>query len=509
MNEIFSKYYNLIFLLVVSFNNFIPKKLRAIFYLIVSFLFFYVMSGKLIVYLLITITSIYLSSLLLNKVEEFTPPSQAKKMKVLILIICILINLAFLIAFKYLRFFTVSTNSILSFLGINFNFNVLKFIAPIGISFYTLQALSYLFDVYNQKIKAEKNFIKVALFISFFPQIIEGPIARYEDTSDQLYNNKNMTYESFCFGMQRVIWGIFKKIVIADRLNIVVKTVFKQYDLFSGPFIFIGALCFTIMLYMEFSGTMDVVIGTGEIIGVKIPENFRQPFFSKNISEFWTRWHISLGKWFKDYVYFPVSLSKPVKKINHKVKKICGRKTSVLVSSGIALLIVWLLNGLWHGAGVTFILFGLYHFILIFLGNLFKPCFYKISYKFSYKKIYKVMQIVKVWIFVIIGELIFWASNVESLFIMLKKLFTNFYIDKSLFVKLGLDIPDCVILVLALSVVFAISFLKEKNINVREKISQKNIIIRWSLYYILIFSIIIFGAYGSGYQPVEPIYADF
>ena len=507
MNEIFNKYYNLIFLLVVSFNNLIPKKIRSIFYLIISLLFFYIMSGKLIIYLLITITSIYISALLINKVEE--KQNSSKKIKSLILIVCILINLAFLIVFKYLKFFTISTNSILSILGINFSFNILKFVAPIGISFYTLQGLSYLFDVYNKKIKAEKNFIKVALFISFFPQIMEGPIARYEETSNELYKNKNYTYDSFCFGMQRVIWGIFKKMVIADRLNIVVKTVFRDYQIFSGPFIFIGAMCFTIMLYMEFSGAMDVVIGTGEIIGVKIPENFRQPFFSRNISEFWTRWHISLGKWFKNYIYFPVSLSKPVKKINSKVKKMFGRKVSTLVSSGIALFVVWLLNGLWHGAGLTFILFGLYHFILIFLGNILKPYIDKRTSKFSNNKLFKVLQNFKVAILVIIGELIFWSPNVKALFIMLSKLFTNFTIDKASFVKLGLDIPDCIILVLSLSVVFIVSLLKEKNINVREEIAKKNIIIRWSLYYILIFSIILFGAYGPGYQPVEPIYADF
>lgn len=506
MIDIFNKYYNLIFLIVVFVNNFIPKKIRALFYLIISLLFFYLMSGKLIIYLLTTIISIYFSALI---IENLKSNSDNKNKRFIVLVICILINLTFLVIFKYLKFFTISTNSMLSFLGFNFNFNVLKFIAPIGISFYTLQGLSYLFDVYNKKISAEKNFIKVALFIAFFPQIMEGPIARYEDTGNQLYNNKNFTYQSFCFGMQRILWGIFKKMVIADRLNVLVKTVFSEYELFSGPFIFIGALAFTIMLYMEFSGAIDVVIGIGDIMGVKIPENFKQPFFSKSIAEFWTRWHISLGKWFKDYVYYPISLSKPVKKINKKVKNIFGRKAGVLVSSGIALFIVWFLNGLWHGAGFTFILFGLYHFILIFLGNIFKPYFSKITKRFNNKKSFKCMQMLKVFILVVIGELIFWAPNVNALKVMFHKLFTDFTINKGLFIKLGLDIPDFVILVIALLVVFIISYFKEKNVSIREKIAEQNIIVRWSLYYILIFSIIIFGAYGIGYQPLEPIYADF
>ena len=202
---------------------------------------------------------------------------------------------------------------------------------------------------------------------------MEGPITKYSDTANSLYEGNKVTYNSFCFGYQRVLYGYLKKIVISDRLNILVQTIFNGYTSYSGTAIFLGAVAYTIMLYMEFSGTMDVVIGIGEMFGVKITENFRQPFFSKNISEFWMRWHISLGTWFKDYIFYPVSLSKPMKKLTLKARKVLGNHGGALISGAVALFCVWFLNGLWHGAGWPFLLFGMYHFLLIVIGNIFEP----------------------------------------------------------------------------------------------------------------------------------------
>lgn len=522
MLDIFNKYYNFIFIIVIFLNNLIPKKIRGLFLLVISLLFIYLMSFKLIIYLLITILSIYISAIIidninnkkntLSKVENYKKLKKIYiKRKKLVLIVCILINVSFLFIFKYLKFFTITTNNILSLFNVNYQFEILKIIAPIGISFYTLKALSYLFDVYEEKIKASKNFVKVALFISYFPQIIEGPISRFENIHTLSDGNK-ITYNNLCFGMQRIAFGLFKKMVIADRINIAVKQVFENYDSLSGITIFVGALFYTIMLYMEFTSAMDIVIGISEILGVKIEENFRQPFFSKNISEFWTRWHISLGKWFKDYIYYPITMSKKIKKLTLKLRKKLGLYYGSLIGGSIALFVVWLLNGLWHGAGYTFLLFGMYHFILIFIENLSKPMINKLYNKINFNKenkLYRIFQSLKVCILVIFGELIFLSPNIKALTIMVKKMFTNFYLDKNLFSILSLDILDYIVLLVALIIVFIISFCKEKNINIRENISKKNIFIRWTIFYILIFSIIIFGAYGSFYQPVEAIYADF
>ena len=524
MSAVFSKYYNYLFLISIIFYNLFPKKLRPIYLLLFSLLFFYLISSNLVICIITTVVLIYLFALLLDKIENEKNEALKKdnvdkkeikrkynSKKKAALIIGIIVNVIFLFIFKYLKFFTININYLLDIFNVNYEISILKLIAPIGISFYTLQALSYLFDVYNGVTKAEKNIFKVGLFICFFPTIMEGPIVRYNDTAEALYEGKKITYASLTLGLQRIMWGLFKKIIIADRLNVLVKTVFNHYADYGSIIVFLGALAYTIMLYMDFSGAMDVVIGIGEIFNIKIPENFNQPFFSKNISEFWTRWHISLGKWFKDYIYYPISLTKNLKKLTLKLRKKIGNKYAPLISGTIALFVVWSLNGLWHGAGWTFLLFGMYHFVLISLGNITKPIFNDLYTKFNIQnsKILKVLQIIKTTFLVIIGELIFRATSVTDAFKMIKIMFTNVEVSKNQFLSLGLDFPDVLVLIVALTIIFVVGLLKERKVDIRKWIMGKNIIVRWLIYYALIFAIIIFGAYGPGYQPVDPLYADF
>ena len=523
----FNRLYIFLFLpLVVLLYNLTPKKYRYIVLIIASFAFFFAMSNKLIVFILLSIISIYISGILMDKTDNKKDETlkkckkenkkeikeKYKRKKKLILIITIIINVAFLFFFKYLNFFATNANIILKWLNVKYSFQILHRLAPIGISFYTLEALSYIIDVYNDKIKAEKKILKLTLFLSFFPQIMEGPIARYSDTAEDLYEGAKATYKSFCFGYQRILLGLFKKLLIANRLNILVKIIFNEYMNYSSLSVILGVIGYTVMLYMEFSGTMDIVIGSGEIFGVKIPENFRQPFFSKNISEFWTRWHISLGLWFKDYIFYPVSLSKSMRKLTAKARKKLGNHFGPLISGTIALFTVWFLNGLWHGAGWTFLFFGMYHFFMILMGNIFEPLIIKICSKLHINKknmLYRIFQSVKMTILVFIGELFFRAPTMKVAFEMLKRMFKFVPIKTGEIISLGLDTKDYIVLIISIVFIFIIGLLKEKGHNIREEVSNKNIIVRWLIYYAFILIIIIFGAYGIGYIPVDPIYADF
>lgn len=515
-------------ILLIVYNLF-PKKIRPIILLLFSFGLFFFISKWLIVFLILSILTVYITAKHLDKLNkkrddliEKQPDNKkeikekCKRHKRIVLILGILINVSFLFFFKYLNFFATNTNLLLDVFKIDYSFKLVKFIAPIGISFYTLEALSYILDVYYEKINADKNILRVALYLSFFPQIMEGPIARYSDTAEDLYKGNKVTYNNFCFGYQRILYGFLKKIIIADRLNFLVNTVFENYASFSGATVALGVIGYTIMLYMEFSGTMDIVIGIGQLFDVKIKENFRQPFFSKNISEFWTRWHISLGTWFKDYIFYPISLSKRMKKLTIKARKILGNHFGPLISGSIALFSVWFLNGLWHGAGYTFLFYGMYQFILILLGNIFEPTIKKGCKLLHINReniVYRVFQSIKMTCFVFIGELFFRAPSVKVGIEMLTRIFTKFNLNKALrtneFFKIGLDSKDYLIIFITLIIIFIIGIFKEKNHNIREEISKKNIIIRWIIYYILILSIIIFGAYGPGYIPVDPMYADF
>ena len=350
------------------------------------------------------------------------------------------------------------------------------------------------------------------MFLSFFPQITEGPIARFSDTADDLYAGKKISHENFVLGYERILFGLFKYKLFVPRLNLIVSKVFLDYTNYSGFGIFLGALAYTIMLYMEFSGTMDIVIGSGQIFGVKIPENFRQPFFSKNVSEFWTRWHISLGAWFKDYIYYPICLSKPLKKLTKKTRKLLGNQYGPLISGSIALFVVWFLNGLWHGAGYTFLFFGLYHFVMIAGGNFITPLVVLICKKLHINrehKVYRVLQSLKMCFFVIIGELFFRVDTLSNGFAMVKKIFTNFVISGKELMRFGMSIQDYIIIIISLIFIFVISILKERNVDIREKLSTKKPCVRWIIIYVFILFVIIFGAYGTGYEPIDPIYADF
>ena len=501
------------------------KKKRWLVLLIASYIFFLSLSGKLIVYLLFSTLSIHHFGLwidrlnkkrdeeieALNRDERKSVKEIYKKRINKVVFLAVIIHIGLLIALKYTGFFGENINDLLELLGFSFKLRIPKIVVPIGISFYTLQGLSYIIDVYKGKIKADDNLGRLALFMAFFPSIMEGPICRYNDTAEALYEGSLITYKNICFGSQRILWGLMKKMVIADRLNPFIEYIFCNYNGLDGGIILFGAIFYTIQLYMDFSGTIDVVIGSAEIFGIKLPENFKQPFFSKNISEFWTRWHISLGTWFKDYIYYPTSLSKPMKKMTNSLRRLLGNHYGPLLSGTFALLVVWLLNGLWHGAGWTYILFGLYHFVMISIGNITRTPFNKLYVKLNIQnsKILKGLQIIKTVFLVILGELIFRAETVGSAFIMIKKIFTNFKVSSWEVSSLGLDVPDLFILIVALIVILVISVLREKGISVREKLANKNIVFRWFIYYLLIFSIIIFGAFGPGYAPVDPIYADF
>lgn len=529
MNYLSVVYLFLFLPLTVLIYHIAKKKCKWLVLLLASYIFFFLISGKLLIFLLFTTLSIYFFGKKLEsidtKCEEYFAQNltldkkqikeQFKKKKKRILFIAIIMQVIILFVYKYLPFFTININSLLKLININFEFKVLKLIAPIGISFYTLEAISYLVDVYHKKIDADHKITRLALYLAFFPGIMEGPIARYSDTAEELYSGKPLTFQNVCFGGQRILWGILKKFVVADRLNAFVKVVFDGAELLDGGLVFFGAICYTIMLYMEFSGTMDVIIGSGEIFGIKLPENFHEPFFSKTISEFWTRWHITLGTWFKDYIFYPVSLSKKMKKLTIVARKKLGNHYGPLLAGSIALLSVWLLNGLWHGAGWNYIAFGLYHFTLILLGSIFEPFIRDWCNKLHINRnniFYRFLEFIKLFILIVFGELIFRASSLTKALSMIKTIFTSFTLDNFIngkFLTFGVDGYDFIIIIVSLIIVFIIGILREKNINIREQVAKFNIFIRWTLYFALIMFIIIFGAYGPGYAPIDPIYANF
>lgn len=506
-----------------------PGKHRPKLLLAAGYLFFLVVSKKLTVYLLITTISVYgfgrrlaISHEKEGRMLEHAEKSERKTIKKQmlnrrrrILAAALLLNLGILIVLKYAGFFAESVNGLSAAFGRSFRLPVIRFALPIGISFYTLQAASYLFDVYRKVIPAETDFVRAALYMNFIPQMTEGPISRYSQIGEQLGEGKGITRKNLTFGMQRILYGLLKKLVVADRLNLMIETIFNNYETFDGGMIAVGMLCYTCQLYMDFSGAMDVALGTGEILGIRLPENFRQPFFSKSISEFWTRWHITLGTWFRDYLFYPLSMSKPLKKLTSAARKKLGNHFGPLTAGAISLFCVWFCNGLWHGAGWNYLLFGMYHFILILLGSMAEPLVKKLLDRLRIRRDsrpWRGMQIVRTFLLVNVGELLFRADGARAGLFMLKRMLTGFSLNavvKGNLFTTGMDRADFGIAAVSVLLVFAVSLMHERGISVREKLGAAPLPVRWAAYYALILFVVIFGAYGAGYIPVDPIYANF
>lgn len=521
--------YGFVFLpLCLAAYQIAPQRWRKRVLLAFSYLFFWLLSRELIIYLLGTTVFVHCTGIWLEwlkseqKAELLTADrSEKKRIKSIyqkksrqVLAFGVLMLLGTLAYLKYYNFFASNVNGI--FGGIlPFTIEQKNILMPVGISFYTLQAIGYMADVYWGKIRAEENMEKTALFLAFFPQIMEGPICRYQDTCDTLYEGRPLQMNNLTDGYIRIFWGLFKKTVIADRLVIGVDAIFGNYASYNGSMIVFAVVAYTIQLYMEFSGCMDIIIGSGQLFGVKLPENFRQPFSAQSAAEFWRRWHITLGTWFKTYIFYPVSMSSPVKKWNQYGRKHFGKYITMLGTSAIALFPVWICNGLWHGARWSYIFYGMYYFSLILVGIAVEPVrdrILKILHISPEFQGLKYMRIAKTWVIIFVGELFFRADGLRAGLHMFRSIFRNFQLsnlwDGSL-LNLGMSRADLFAVMAGCIVVAIVGSAKERGIRVRNSLEKKPVFIRWSIYYALILAVIVIAAYGDDYQVVDMIYAGF
>lgn len=507
----------------------LPQRGRRWVLLGFSYLFFWAVSGKLLVFLLLSTVCIHYAGLWLaqeqadgaRRLEQ--APREARRAirgdltrrQRGIVAAAVLLQIGILIALKYSPFFAVNLNTLLRLMGAPVSVPVPRLALPIGISFYTLQAVSYLFDVYRSKIPADRNLGRLALYLAFFPQLMEGPICRYQETACGLWDAPALQSRNLRIGLYRILFGVMKKMVVADRLNLLIRNVFDRYDQYQGWVIALGAVCYTIQLYMDFSGTMDLAIGTGQIFGVCLPENFKQPFCSKSIAEFWQRWHITLGRWFRDYVFYPVSMSGPLKKLTVRARGRLGNYFGPLLSGSIALFCVWVLNGLWHGAAWSYLFFGMYHFGLMLLGNLTEPLSARLTDALHISRtsrLYRSGQIVRTGLLVCIGELFFRANGLQAGLAMFGRMVSgfsaDFFLDRQ-FLVIGLDVQDWLIVAVMLVLVTWIGHLQERGVAVWARLADGHTAVRFAAGYAMIMAIVVFGAYGAGYVPVDPIYAGF
>ena len=447
----------------------------------------------------------------LSKDEKKIMKQKNKRREKLVCACGILLVLSVLLYLKYYNFFAENVNHIAG----SELLRMKDLIMPLGISFYTLSAIGYLADVYWDKVEAQKNPLKLLLFIMFFPTIMEGPIMPYTDVHAQLFAGEPLDSDNMAQGYIRIFWGLFKKIVIADRLYLVVKELFDNSENYHGAYIAAAAIIYTVQLYMEFSGCIDIVIGTGKMFGITLPENFRQPFLAKDASEFWRRWHMSLGVWFKNYIFYPVSMSKPAKRLNKKNSAFLGKHMKHVLISAMALLPVWLSNGLWHGAKWTYICYGIYYFVIILTEVILEPVRLGALAKLHVTEDaawYKWLRRIKTWLIIFTGELFFRADSLKQGFSMFASMFRGFSIGKLFdgsFMSMGLDIYDWGVVLLGLIAVGVVGAFRETHTDLSDFVAKKKLPLRWALYIGLILAVMMLGVYGPGHEEVDMIYAGF
>ncbi|MDD3412747.1 MAG: MBOAT family protein [Lachnospiraceae bacterium] len=325
----------------------IPHKYRWGILLVASYYFYMSWNPKYVILILLTTVASYLCAIMVDKTDD-------KRKKKLYLVITLIVSLGVLFFFKYFNFLSVSVTSALQSIAIPLQPLTLKIMLPVGISFYTFQSLSYVIDVYRGNVKPQKNFGKYALFISFFPQLVAGPIERTQNLMPQLFEERKFDHDQAVYGLRLMLLGFFKKLIIADSVSKYVDMVYNDVHSYFGLTFIVATILFTFQIYCDFSGYSDIAIGTSKLLGINLMTNFKSPYLSQSVKEFWGRWHISLSSWFKDYVYIPLG--------GNRVKKSRAR---------LNIMLTFLASGLWHGANWTFLIWGGLHGIYQVIENLF------------------------------------------------------------------------------------------------------------------------------------------
>ncbi|MBR4131996.1 MAG: MBOAT family protein [Oscillospiraceae bacterium] len=293
----------------------------------------------------------------LSKEEKTAYRSAGNRRRRRLMALCMVLSFLILVWFKYIHFLLAQANAVAGLFGGRVT-DTITFIVPLGLSFYTFQTMGYVADVYWERFPAQKNPLKLLLFTSFFPQITQGPISTYQDLGEQLFTPHFLDDRAVVHGGERMLWGFFKKMVVANMLSPYVRDVFANYSGYAGAAVLLGAFCYSAQIYADFSGYMDIMCGYCQMLGIRLTENFERPYFSKSVAEYWRRWHISLGAWFKTYVYFPIAMARWNQRLGRNAKKQFGKTFGDYLPATLALVVVWLATGLWHGASWTYILWG-------------------------------------------------------------------------------------------------------------------------------------------------------
>ena len=524
--------------IVIAVYYLVPKKLQWLVLLLASYGFYFSTGTDNLAYILFTTLFTYCGGLTMQKLrdhhqtavkalgDEITKEQKREMKKVVakkirtIQVITVLVNLSVLIFVKASGFFISNLNRVFGLFMWDASIPMVNVIAPLGLSYFTFNAIGYLVDVGRGKHEAERHLGKFALFISFFPSIVQGPLFRYNDVGMQLQQPHKLEYNNLKFGAQLILWGCFKKLVIADRVAPIVGAIFSADFMstgFNGSQVFFGVLAYSFQIYSDFSGGTDITRGAAQMMGIDLPVNFEQPFFATSMADFWRRWHMSLGAWMREFVFFPVMLSKPVTAISKKARKRYGVYAGKIVPSVAAPLVVFFLIGIWHGITWQYVVNGLYNAIIISSSVALAPVYKKLSDTLRINTevfSFRLFQMLRTFLLLCVSRIIVKAPSLYDALRMIKALFTSWNPDFLLgldgqIYTYGVNEKDMDVLFLSILILLVVGILRERGVKIRETLAKQNLLFRWAIILALFVFILIFGVYGPAYDARAFIYGQF
>lgn len=455
----------------------LPQKARNFWLLLASWVFYLCAKPVYLTLLLLVIVTSYVTGRILT----------GKKNKQA-LVACLFLDVVLLFLFKYINFAFSLAGRLLNGVGLNFSAPALDIILPVGISFYLFQAMGYVIDVYRGKVEAERDFWLYALFLSFFPQVVSGPIGRAEELLPQLRAKHCFDWDRLRTGSLRFLWGAFKKLVLADRLAVLVNTVYAAPDTFGSVQLMGAAVAFSFQIYCDFSAYTDMALGVAHIMGFTLRENFKTPYFARSVAQFWRQWHMSLTSWFRDYLYIPLGGS----------RKGTARKF-------INVLVVFTVSGLWHGAAMTFVVWGALNGVYQVVGALTKPIRSRVFDAIGLgeeKKLRQLLQIAVTFVFATIAWVFFQAGSLSNALSILEGMACN---PPWVYQSIGLDRWELLIALIGLVVLFAVD-LGSLRYDLADKWRMSVRPVRWVILWVLLFACLVFGCYGAGYDAQSFLY---
>ncbi len=429
-----------------------------------------------------------------------------------IMVLGLVLNFGILAVLKYFNFLLENVNIFLHGAGAEGEFVFVNWLLPLGISYYTFQSMGYLIDVYYRKYEPEKNLARFALFVSFFPQLVAGPISRFEQLKDSLYVNHRLQLRNIRLGAERMLWGYFKKLVIADRLGPAVSVIIGDPQTYDGIYVFLGMVGYTLWMYADFAGGIDIVLGAARMLDISLPENFDRPFLSKSLGEFWRRWHMTLMLWLREYIFFPVSTSRLAKSGSKLAGIVSGKKAAGRIPVYMATLTVWFAAGIWHGASWKFAAWGMMNGAVLLISQELTPWYrnFHDAHGFVKTRMYSWFQIVRTFLLFACLEM-FEYYSFGRVFFMLRSLVCSSSLSQlgdGRFEALGLKGADLLVLGAGIFAMAGSGFFKDQK-SAGEWMEKRPVFARYGLIFGMFLLVLVTGVYGRGYDASQFIYNQF